>query len=78
MSSIVACRFVLAAGLIVALSSPLLAQDGDQAPGNDPATEEGMPGDQLAHVQTSKLMVLGPLTLVPGPSLVRGPRCANK
>jgi len=48
MSSSVACRFVLAAGLIVALSSPLLPQNGDQAPGNDPAAEEGMPGDQEA------------------------------
>ena len=43
----VACRFILAAGLILALSSPLLAQDGDQAPGADPAMEDvpGSDGD---------------------------------
>jgi hypothetical protein len=44
----VAHRFVLAAGLIVALASPLFAQDGDQTPGDDPAAEEGLPGDQEA------------------------------
>jgi hypothetical protein len=44
----VACRFVLAAGLIVALSSPLFAQGGDQTPGDDPAADEGLPGDQEA------------------------------
>jgi hypothetical protein len=44
----VACRFLLAAGLIVALWSPLFAQDGDQTPGDDPAAEEGLPGDQEA------------------------------
>jgi len=48
MSSVVACRFVFAAGLILALSSPLLAQDGDQTPGTDPAMEEGLPGEQQA------------------------------
>lgn len=42
----VAYRFVLVAGLIVALSSPLFAQDGDQAPGADPAMEEGIPGEE--------------------------------
>jgi hypothetical protein len=44
----VACRFVLAAGLIVALSSPLFAKDGDQTPSDDPAADEGFPGDQEA------------------------------
>jgi hypothetical protein len=46
MWSVVACRFVLAAGLMLALSSSLLAQDGDQTPGADPAMEEGMPGEE--------------------------------
>jgi len=48
MSSVVACRVMLAAGLILALSSPLHAQERDQAPGGDPATEEGVPGEEEA------------------------------
>jgi hypothetical protein len=41
----VAYRLVLAAGLILALAVPLLAQDGDQAPGADPAME-AVPGSE--------------------------------
>jgi len=48
MGCIAACRFIVAAGLILALSTPLRAQDGDQAPGADPATEEGIPGEEEA------------------------------
>jgi hypothetical protein len=48
MSSGVACQFALAAGLMLALSSPLLAQQGDQTPGDDPAMEEGMPNEEEA------------------------------
>jgi len=44
----VACRLVLAAGLIVALASPLLAQDGDQVPGADPAMEDVPGSDEEA------------------------------
>jgi hypothetical protein len=43
-----AYRVVVAAGLILALNSPLRAQEGDQSPGDDPAMEEGMPGEEEA------------------------------